>query len=216
MDLQGLLMDLTAFVTGKCHRKVNTSARGTYQGGVKMAYLWCIFWACALKRRGQVFTRVQLLVDLLFCAMYCIKYIRSYTYSIFKITTKCPHYSPVWSVTPWHLGAWVYTRNIEFKLFKISVYSRRTNYLTNIINRASSTINIVTDPNALILNNLILSNRTILKKFFNFLSVHKQDFFSSFMPTNNYILSTILFYSNSFFIFIIKFNNKKEEKNLSE
>ena len=67
-----------AFVTGKYHRKVN-SAMGTYQDGVKMVYLRCIFWACALKRRGEVFTQVRRLVDLLFCAMYCIQYIRSYT-----------------------------------------------------------------------------------------------------------------------------------------
>ena len=40
---------------------------GTYQGGVKMAYWLRIFRACALKKRGQVFTRVGLLLDLLFC-----------------------------------------------------------------------------------------------------------------------------------------------------
>ena len=40
---------------------------GTSQDGVNMASKWRIdgvFWTCALKKRGQVFTRVGLLFDL--------------------------------------------------------------------------------------------------------------------------------------------------------
>ena len=50
---------MSAFVTGKCRLRFK-SAEGTYQDGVVMAY----FRTCALKKRGQVFTRVGLLVDL--------------------------------------------------------------------------------------------------------------------------------------------------------
>ena len=85
-------------------------------------------------------------------------------------------------------------------------------------NRASSTINIVTDPNALILNNSILSNTEYhTEKILSFL-ISSQTILISFAHLCPLItIYCILFYSycNSFFIFIIKFNKKKEEKNLS-
>ena len=59
----------SAFITGKCRLKVK-SAGGTYQdggnnsiwhqNGILMAY----FRTCALKKSGQIFTKVGLLVDL--------------------------------------------------------------------------------------------------------------------------------------------------------
>ena len=55
----------SAFVTGKCRLKVK-SAGENCQDGVNMASKWRIdgvFWTCALKKRGQVFTRVGLLVN---------------------------------------------------------------------------------------------------------------------------------------------------------
>ena len=62
----------SAFAIGKCRRKVK-SAGGTYKDGVKMAYWWCkmaYILAMCIEKRRQVFTRVGLLVDLLFCVQF--------------------------------------------------------------------------------------------------------------------------------------------------
>ena len=56
---------MAAFVTGKCRLKVK-SAGETCQCGVNMVSKWRIdgvFWTYALKKRGQIFTRVGLLVN---------------------------------------------------------------------------------------------------------------------------------------------------------
>ena len=56
---------MSAFVAGKCRLKVK-SAGGTCQDGVNMASKWRIL-DVRIKKMGQVFTGVGLLVEYLFC-----------------------------------------------------------------------------------------------------------------------------------------------------
>ena len=56
----------SAFVTGNCRFKVKSAGGnlpGWCQYGMKMGYLKVHFWTCALKKWGQVFIRVRLLVN---------------------------------------------------------------------------------------------------------------------------------------------------------
>ena len=56
---------MSAFVAGKCRLKVK-SAGETCQDGVNMASKWRIL-DVRIKKMGQVFTGVGLLVEYLFC-----------------------------------------------------------------------------------------------------------------------------------------------------